>query len=280
MTDQVFAGTVGLAAALQPLVEAAEQVLGLDGAQRTRTLVRVDSGGGSLDDVNWALARGSQIHCKDYSRQRARTLGQRVTAWFDAPQHPDRQVGWVTTPRQDDVRPVGRIAVRWLQKNDQWAYAVIRSPLIPQEGVRETGQPPESIFDHHAVLLAYVYGYDACGGGVETAVREDKQGLGLTKRNKKRFEAQQMVVVLGVLAQNVTVWARRWLVPHAPKVRRYGIMCMVRDVFHISGTLVRDVQGRLIGVLLNQRAPLVRGLARSLAVLLRPSHVAVHWGQI
>jgi hypothetical protein len=55
---------------------------------------------------------------------------------------------------------------------------------------------------------------------------------------------------------------------------------MVRDVFHISGTLVRNVQGRLIGVLLNQHAPLVRGLARSLDVLLRPSHIAVHWGQI
>lgn len=89
-----------------------------------------------------------------------------------------------------------------------------------------------------------------------------------------------MVVLLGALAHNVTVWARRWLAPHEPKLRRYGIMRMVRDVFHISGTLVRTAKGRLIGVLLNQRAPLVRGLARSLDVLLRPSHIAVNWGQI
>lgn len=101
-------------------------------------------------------------------RQRGRVVATRYGE-IVTDQHPDRQVGWVTTPTQAYVRPVGRIAVRWMQKTDQWAYAVIRSTVIPQEVVRETGQPPESIFDHHAVLLAYVYGYDACGSGVETA---------------------------------------------------------------------------------------------------------------
>jgi hypothetical protein len=41
------------------------------------------------------------------------------------------------------------------------------------------------------------------GGGVETAFKDDKQGLGITKRNKKRFEAQQMVMLLNLLAHNV-----------------------------------------------------------------------------
>ena len=54
---------------------------------------------------------------------------------------------------------------------------------------------------------------------------------------------------------------------------------MVRDVFHISGFLVRDDGGRPAAVVLNQRAPLARGLARSLDVLLRPAHIAVNWGQ-
>ena len=67
VADQVFAGTTGLTAALRPLVEAAEQVLGLDAARRRRTILRIDAGGGSLDDINWALARGYQVHTKDYS---------------------------------------------------------------------------------------------------------------------------------------------------------------------------------------------------------------------
>jgi len=65
VTDQLFAGTVGLAKALVPLVEAAERVLGLNATKRQRTILRIDSGGGSIADVNWALARGYQIHTKD-----------------------------------------------------------------------------------------------------------------------------------------------------------------------------------------------------------------------
>ena len=54
---------------------------------------------------------------------------------------------------------------------------------------------------------------------------------------------------------------------------------LLRDVFQISGFLVRDAQGRVIRIVLNQRAPLAHGLARSLDVLLRPGQVAVNWGQ-
>jgi len=36
--------------------------------------------------------------------------------------------------------------------------------------------------------------------GLKIEIKEDKQGLGTTKRNKKRFEAQQMLVQLEVLA--------------------------------------------------------------------------------
>jgi hypothetical protein len=187
-------------------------------------------------------------------------------------------VGWVTTPAPVYIRPLGRIAVRWKQKNGQWEYAVVLSTLLPQEVVVETGQPPETIFDHTKVLLAYVRFYDDRGGGIETSFKDDKQGLGLTKRSKKRFEAQQMVVLLGALAHNVIVWARRWLAPHEPKVRRYGMKRMVRDIF-LSGFLVHNGRGRLVEVVLNQRAPLVRGIARSLDLLLRPSRIAVNWGQ-
>jgi hypothetical protein len=71
------------------------------------------------------------------------------------------------------------------------------------------------------VLLAYVYLYDQRGGGVETSFKGDHQGLGNTKRSKKRFEAQQMVMLLGALAHNVVIWARRWLTPiaHPSKLR-------------------------------------------------------------
>lgn len=53
---------------------------------------------------------------------------------------------------------------------------------------------------------------------METSFKGDKQGLESTKRSKKRFEAQQMVMLLGSLAHNVVVWARRWLAALSTKV--------------------------------------------------------------
>ena len=279
VSDQVFAGTTGLTAALRPLVGAAEAVLELGAAKRARTILRVDSGGGSRDEINWLLGRGYQVHAKDYSRQRARKLGRSVADWLDDPQIPGRQVGWVTTPAAEYVREVRRVAVRWQRKDGQWEYAVVLSTLDARDVLEETGRPPAEVTDHRAVTLAYVRFYDARGGGVETAFRDDKQGLGLTKRGKKRFAAQQTVALLGALAHNVLVWARGWLAPHEPRLRRYGLKRLVRDIFHVSGFLACDAHGRLTRIVLNQRAPLARGLARSLDILLRPGHIAVNWGQ-
>jgi len=70
-----------------------------------------------------------------------------------------------------------------------------------------TGQPLSLLDDPVAVLLAYVSFYDQ--RGVETSFKSDKQGLGMTKRSKKRFEAQEILLLLGSLA--VIVWARHWL---------------------------------------------------------------------
>ncbi len=142
-----------------------------------------------------------------------------------------------------------------------------------------TGQSPAKLKDEAAVLLAYVYFYDGRGGGVETAIKDDKQGLGITKRNKKRFEAQQMVMLLNLLAHNVLIWARRWLTPMLPQIKRYGLVRLVRDVWHISGFVEYDRHGHPTRIVLNQLAPLARGLGMALRRLLAPTHVVVNLGQ-
>ena len=71
VVDRLFEGTKQLAKALPPLMEAAEHPLELDEHKRQRTWVRFDGGGGSVDDVNWLLSEGYQVHSKDYSTSRA-----------------------------------------------------------------------------------------------------------------------------------------------------------------------------------------------------------------
>ena len=280
VVDRLFGGTTQLAVAFQPLMKAADRTLDLDVDKRARTILRVDAGGGSVDDVNWALQQGYQFHGKDYSGTRAQALAESVTEWVNDPRVPERQVGWVTQEATEYIRPVKRIAVRCRKKNGQWGIGVLISTLSAQDVIQLTQQPIDQMNDPHKILLAYMYFYDQRGGGVETANREDKQGLGLAKRNKKHFEAQQMLIQLGALAHNVIVWARHWLAPHFPKLADLGILRMVRDVFHLSGFVVTDHLGHITQIVLNRIDPLANGLTAGLLALLAPEQVTVTLGEI
>jgi hypothetical protein len=279
VVDRLFDGKTQLAKALQPLMEAAAQPLALDERKRQRTLVRLDAGGGSVDDVNWLLSQGYQVHGKDYSTSRAQRLAQSVSVWVDDPKVEGRQVGWVRLPASEYVRPVRRLAVRCRKANGQWGVGVLISTVAPAEVLALTQQSPVSHSDPASVRLSYVYLYDQRGGGVETSFKGDHQGLGSTKRSKKRFEAQQMVILLSSLAHNVVVWAQQWLSTPTSPVRHYGTLRMVRDVFHVSGFLVSNALGHLVQIVLNQAAPLAPPLVDSLRELLAPAHVAISLGQ-
>ena len=175
------------------------------------------------------------------------------------------------------VRPVKRIAVRCRKPDGEFAYGVLLSALSAQHVLGLTSQPLCLLDVPAAVLLAYVTFYDQRGGGVETSFKGDKQGLGMSKRGKKRFEAQQMLMLLGSLAHNIIVWARVWLA--SPALRQYGMLRMVRDVFHISGFLLTDALGQVVQIVLNQAAPLATVLVDPLGALLACTHVAVNLGQ-
>jgi hypothetical protein len=97
-----------------PFVNAAEDVLELNYTRHQCTLLRMDAGGCSLDDLNWYLACGYQLHCKDISSKRAEAWAARVQEWFDGPSHLDRQFGWVIPGDSlDYLRPVkGAVSFR------------------------------------------------------------------------------------------------------------------------------------------------------------------------
>src|SRR5258707_3166852 len=277
VVDRLFAGNVQLIKALQPLVKAAETTLELDAAKRARTIIRVDAGAGTLDDLNWLLARGYEVTAKEYSGRRVLRLAKTVTEWVQDPVWPERSFGWVTEQALGYVRPVRRIAVRCRRQDGTFAYGVLICSLSAEQVLTVLARPRSQAADSLAVLLAYVTFYDQRGGGIETTFKGDKQGLGLTKRNKKRFEAQHMLTSLGSLAHNVVVWARHWLA--VPQVQQCGILRMVRDVFHVSGFLCFDAFGSVVAIVLNQDARLARSLAQSLRALLTPLHIVVSLGE-
>jgi hypothetical protein len=279
VVDRLFAGKTVLATALLPLLDAAEQTLELDPARRARTLIRVDAGGGSVGDLNALLERGYAVLAKDYSRPRAARLAATVTDWYSDPKVPGRQVGWVGEPATDYVRAVVRIAVRCPRRNGQWAVGVLIATLSPAAVLARTPQPESAAAEAAAVLRAYAWCYDQRGGGVETAFKGDKQGLGLAKRNKKRFAAQQLVMLLGALAHNVLVWARAWLAPAVPAVRRYGIQRLVRDLWGIGGTVELDPSGPVVRIILNQANRLAHHCLAALQALVGTENLVIILGE-
>jgi hypothetical protein len=272
VVEHLLPGTEQLAKALRPLVEATEQVLELDAARRAQTLIRVDAGGGSVGDLNWLLGRGYQVLAKEYSGKRAHKLAAMVTEWVDDPRVVGRQIGWVPGTASEYVRPVVRIAVRCPKKNGQWGIGVLIAAT-------DAGDAAARSAPSLAQMLTTVYRYDARGGGIETANKADKQGLGIGKRNKKRFAAQQVLGQLGRLAHNLVVWARRWLETEAPTVGKLGVQRLVRDVFHVNGVVERDADGRIRRIVLNQAHCYAHRLLGALQALVGTQHVAVSLGE-
>lgn len=129
------------------------------------------------------------------------------------------------------------------------------------------------------LLLAQVHLYDQRGGGVETSFKGDWQGMALGTRNKKRFEAQQMVMLLENLAHNVLQWAQTWLATRSSAVQHYGPVRLIRDVFHMSGFLLLDAWGHIRQIGLNRDAPLAPVLLSPFQTWLAPAHVAIYLAQ-
>lgn len=71
--------------------------------------------------------------------------------------------------------------------------------------------------------------------GIEAELKSDKRGLALAVLHKRRLVAQTAVVLLAELAHNVLVWARGWLAKAAPRLRGYGIVRLVQEVWTVPG---------------------------------------------
>ena len=87
-----------------------------------------------------------------------------------------------------------------------------------------------------------------------------------------------MLTLLGTLAHNILVWAREWLSASEPRLKRYGIVRLLRDVLRVSGFVEADDHGEAKGVVLNRGSTLARLLAGGLRELLGEQSVTVSLG--
>lgn len=100
----------------------------------------------------------------------------------------------------------------------------------------------------------------------------------MTKRAKKKFEGQQMVMLLGALAHNVMVWAREWLSKNDSHLVKFGVLRLVREVLSTSGFVELTDEGTVTSLTLNRAAPAAKRCRDALSDLLKAHSITVNLG--
>lgn len=252
IVDRLYEGRRQLERSVAELIALAERALpclGQVAKARENTVVRLDAGGGTRANLDHLLTRGYHVLSKVHNWQHAHKLAQSVKHWQADPKQAGREVGWVTQPAHY-CRRLRQLAVRFRDAQGHWHYAVVVSSLTSQQ-LRDTFQLNESLRAPWLMLHAY----DLRGGGLETQNRSDKQGLGLSRRSKHAFAAQEMLVLLTQLAHNFVMQMRNDLARIDPHFSAYGPKRMVRDVFQIDGQIHFAADGSLAQVWLNPDHP-------------------------
>jgi hypothetical protein len=154
------------------------------------------------------------------------------------------------------VKPTRQVALRQRKRNGSWSYHALVFTLSDAVLFQLAGHSLPATAPPRAVVLAALHAYDRRGGGIETHNKGDKQGLGLARRNKQRFVAQEMLVLLAQLAHNVVIWTRNDLAQADPRLHKYGVHRTVRDALQIAGQVQINTHGEVEQIMLNERHPL------------------------
>ena len=211
--SEVFAGNRHTSNCLRPAVLGAENALELALERRQRTVWRIDGGGGSDDHIRWLLSRGYQVMVKGASNRRAEALSRQVARWDT---YRDAWLGQVEAP-VDFGRPVQVLIKRRLTK-DGFCHSYYVSTLkMPSKGT----------------LMAK---YDDRGGAEVEQFRNDKNGLHLAARRKRRLPAQKALILLTDLAHNLLADFHHTALA-GTRYEGFGPKRMVRDLLAIPGKL-------------------------------------------
>jgi hypothetical protein len=248
--ETLLRGKASAVPALKAALGEVETRLGWTRERRQRIVLRLDGGFGTTAVLNWLLSRGYQVVAKISHSGRVRKLRQTIGPWQPT-SSPGREIAAVLHPH------------RFCRATRQW---VIRTPK--DKGGYQYAVLVTTLTDREPVELADAYDGRAM---IEATFGQDKQALGLATRRQRRWEAQQMVLLLARLAHHLLVWGKQWL-SRVPTTRRrlqgYGLVRLLRDVWAVPG-VIRWRRGWMVSVRFSPLHPLATPLQESFSALFR-----------
>lgn len=282
--QQVCPGNVGSAqlAVFKQVLQAAWDILKLSARDKSQVLIRLDSGYGTTEIINYLWAEGYQFVVKLFATSRARKLGRAVASqdWHSDPCHNGRASTLLEqTPQYSGgERKLHQIGVRCSlspkglaarkakaaakaersgkeQKVDEYEYSVLVISTATSAQLEELSS---------SQLLEQLHFYDSRATIESASIRGDKQGLKLVKRRKHSLAGQEMLILLAQLAHNLIIWARGWLSQVEPKLASYGVKRWVRDLLTMRGRLTFKAN-QLVKVRLSGLHQLARRFFEALA---------------
>jgi hypothetical protein len=248
--ETLLRGKAGAVPALKTALQEVEMRLGWTRERRSRIVLRLDGGFGTTAVLNWLRSRGYQVVAKISNSGRVRKLRQALGPWQPT-SSPGREIAAVLRPH------------RFCRTTRQW---VIRTPK--DKGGYQYAVLVTTLSDCEPAPLADAYDGRAM---IEATFCQDKQALGLVTRRQRKWEAQQMVLLLARLAHHLLLWGKQWLT-RVPATRRrlqgYGLVRLLRDVWAVPG-VIRWRRGWMVSVRFSPLHPLATPLQESFSVLFR-----------
>ena len=197
---------------MPPLISELERVLPLRRKERQRTLLRMDAGFGTDDNITWVLPHDYQLLVKGFSGKRAAAYARRVTTWTEIRPN-DTWIAW--SPKQLVFpRPTRTAVVRW-RTPKQYRHALYITTL-------------QDLTLHELAAL-----YDD-RGRIEVEIQSDKMGLLIARRRKGHFVAQEMLILVNDWVHNLLAWLHANILAESA-FAGFGPKRIVRDLLTIPG---------------------------------------------
>jgi hypothetical protein len=213
-------------------------------AKRERTLVRVDGGFGTDANLNWLIWRGYQFVAKGYGGRRASRLASSVP-----------EEGWREGPTEGQRLGVPTLTPRYPRKTK----SIVRC-WFDGKGKVHKDYLVTTLTELSASEIAKLYDGR---GGMEAEIKGDKRGLGIEKRRKKSFFAQEALVLLAQLAHNLLAWFKRWFL-EGTAAAKLGVERLVRDVLAMPAEV--RVRSQKLQLRLPTLHPWAKAFARGVGV--------------